>query len=753
MYVLLGDTTNMYLTLKYTIAVRFVILLRIMSAENAPHPEGLHPYLPVMPDDGGMYFSHTYNDALQESLEGLEPEEEARRRAEIVLTAPTENEAWQAYGLKIGYGTIGYQDVMWDVIKRARQSPGVNEAMLAVLKEHDLSERISEYAAGVLISHCMSDTDHKEAALETVNWVATLLPAESDHHRRVQSAKNMLQERQNTIRLDDQQLALYAASVVVRPATPDYAAAAKEHERHAEEERQKRLARMDFLRKQPFKAFSEIVSDLGIKSPEQANTLDFEVLGELVEVAERIEKQRDTVTNEPDRQAAELATSILETLTSRVQQLAPEVYVKKMIDYTLFRRECGQATGATNEADFWDTIHQLQQNWRATKHKVQVASLYKEWREAYINRREYEVAEQTLESFGISSHEELLSEHIDGVELSVQSGRVEYADFEDLLADMRSYFLLQPARKRLGESVALDRALKSSGGVDAVTMARAINPGGDAALMKDLEKAMRKWQQTGGELFRDPHDHGHGDPYKYSGGVFTGHGISVKRAGNAYTLHLEGRGHCYNAYWPTEYIDSFAAYVGKDVTYSGNVRVAFVGAPPANTVAEERDIIYRGGRVKRKEVVPGQLHIDEIAEKLTSLTGIAPAFKEKIIRLVVSDPDYDQRTISDGDMRVGVETSHLPDNPTFDSGVLNGYLHVVNKDLDPHDDSYFFLPSITFDLIHSDPSFQQTLAGLVHALGVKQKHQRDGWRSYDHGRRGPYNSFVPYAWGAKRYDD
>lgn len=83
-------------------------------------------------------------------------------------------------------------------------------------------------------------------------------------------------------------------------------------------------------------------------------------------------------------------------------------------------------------------------------------------------------------------------------------------------------------------------------------------------------------------------------PYKYSGGLFTGHRIGITRARDGtFQLSLKGGGYNYDSETPTRQIDDFAAYVGKGVTYDGGIELVYTAQPSVEFTLKKVELFLK----------------------------------------------------------------------------------------------------------------------------------------------------------------
>ena len=255
---------------------------------------------------------------------------------------------------------------------------------------------------------------------------------------------------------------------------------------------------------------------------------------------------------------------------------------------------------------------------------------------------------------------------------------------------------------------------------------------------------MREWvAKNDGKPYRDSWDDGGGDPYKYSGGLFSGHGIGISRGEDGtFRLSLSGRGYNYNSSRPTQQIDDFAAFVGKAVAYEGDVELEYRGDPPSEFV---KDTLTRTIReeTRTENAVAVSLPVEAVFRQLQRLLNLHDEAIAGLWQIVESAPSgTDIPGIRDGNVIVGISPhSRLPRQPqrSVDGTRLEGYTAIHKEEREER--RYFFLPEMAVHIKSNDPNQQISLARLFHAIGTMARNSPR--KSYAHGYVGGYDSFKP----------
>lgn len=714
----------------------------------------LPDFLPT--DQSELLFPFTYQHQLEEQCRALLPQQEGALRAAVVSQCPTTNEEWAAVGVRGGYAEDAYQSILLSTITNGARDLEVTASMLSSLGQAGdaLGERISADLASTIATRTLNTPDARpDAAVNIVEWALGFITDETTQSAAISLVLANKTPAQLTV----------LVPVLDRLGRPDLVESIDrtlhEHQerlqrqakaqRHADEARAEEAAqrraieeRREYIRNNPVQALAEIMEAHGLTDAEEIDHATLtDAGGELLFAAGAIETQTES-------RSIGATDANVTTLNTARQLLDKAVEMRRAgaqfsnDAYALDRHEDRSVTSANSVDDFWNKLAQLAE-WRSEMNPHQVSGLYEEWRDRFIRSRQQERAARILAEHGVDPTD-CLPEGFDHLTVTIGHGTVSYGGVEDLLKDMRDYFV--PRTDRFEAGIVAGEAVNDAVGRAATaSLLSRINPDGDDGVMVRLEREITAWSLGHDKLYKDSQDSGGGDPYRYSDGLFTEHGIGIsitRTDDDKFHLSLQGRGCNYYSKQPTKQIDDFAAFVGKDIAYGGDIKLTYTGQPPTefNVSTLERTI---RGEVQVDDVVALSLPVGESLNQLQKLLNLRSKTIKKLWSIIESNPSgIETPSVRDGDIVVGISPYHrLPRQArrSADSTRLEGYSTIVNNK--GREERYFFLPELGVHVQSTDPTRQAELSRMFHAIGTVARNSTR--RSYNNGYVGGPNSFKP----------
>lgn len=722
--------------------------------EGRPQGEPLPNFLPEAEQD--PVFSFTHARQLEETARSLTPEQEGAFRATIVAECPTTNDTWEASGVKAGYGEDAYHTVLVGTVANGARDTTVAASMLDQLRplNDQLSERIPSSLAQIIVTRTLNTPEAQpEAVVEVIKWASGFISDAAQtaeamgkalHHKGPEQLAALLPLFEQ---LGQGELSDKAREIIQgyedrarQEAEKQQAAAEK---RAAEAAKRRALEeRRNYIRDNAIPAFREIAGSYGVTTSEEVALSELQDADELLLAASCVVTQAEHLSldlSEENAPIGVLATAVLD----RAVELRRAGVSFPDHDYTLNTQEERPVLAAPSVDEFWNRLAKLAE-WRSEINPGQVSSLYEQWRSRFISTRQQEGARTVLHEHGIDPNSDFKPEGIDFLTVRVRHGTVAYDSIDEIIHNMREYFV--PRMDRFEAGIVAKEAVENAvGSAATASMLSSINPGGDGAIMDRLEQEMRAWvAQEDGQPYRDSWDDGGGDPYKYSGGLFSRHGIGITRSEDGrFRFSLGGRGYNFNSSRPTQQIDDFAAFVGRAVEYEGDVELEYRGEPPSEFVKGTLTRTIRE-ETKVEDAVAVSLPVEAVFRQLQGLLNLRDEAIAGLWQIVESDPrGTDIPGIRDGNVIVGISPySRFPRQPqrSADGTRLEGYTTIHKEEREKH--RYFFLPEMGVHIKSNEPDQQASLAQLFHAIGTMVR--TSPRKSYSHGYVGGYNSFKPH---------
>lgn len=340
----------------------------------------------------------------------------------------------------------------------------------------------------------------------------------------------------------------------------------------AEKERLEALkeARREFIATQPREAMRQILTEVGAPDEIVEGSLTKEQIEELLSVA-HVVSSKITGGSLDACEEGEIADQILGE-AMRMDHDGTNISSDHHNAYYLREFAKQPAMRATSAEEFWDKVAKYAE-WHELN-PSQVSSMYDSWKHNHIERTKREWA------LGVLGGQEAAAEYIPEGFLSISAAprgaTIAYEDVDTLVSDMWNYFVPRAHNFLSGVAAAdaITRAVDDSPHThDALARLNELT-GGDTAELTRLETEIRDWDASGEPVYRDSMDEGYGDPYKYSGGMLTGHGISIQRD-RRYHLGLGGRGYGVNPNNPAYLAENFAIVSGREIDYYPAVSVTY----------------------------------------------------------------------------------------------------------------------------------------------------------------------------------
>lgn len=407
---------------------------------------------------------------------------------------------------------------------------------------------------------------------------------------------------------------------------------------------------------------------MGVESPEDVESLTADQLDQLIFAAHMVVDR-----NYLHREAAELplATAIMD----RASAMQREGHSFAGVHHTYYvgEHEKRPVRYATTEPRFWAELAQYAEWHEVTP--TSVATLYGDWKDRYVAWQSFERAKHAIDESG-SSAEDFLPEGCVNIEVVPHGGTVVYDDIENLLFDMRRYYV--PRSERFDSFTAAAPEIITSSGMDTVAglsllaQLNALAGTSDEANMNRIEEEMRAELRRSNE-YRDSYDDGMGDPYKYMTTMFSGQGIAVRRnPEGAYELSIEGRG--YNRGNPTEFIERFAILNGRDVTYGDGMSINYYANTP-----EELVRVTRGEGDKTRDFVKVAVPLGAILQTLGNTLGLSIENVDEMARAIIEAQDYRGASFRLGDFTASVRVEVSDMAYDAENSQVTGYKAIIKS--------------------------------------------------------------------------
>ena len=285
-------------------------------------------------------------------------------------------------------------------------------------------------------------------------------------------------------------------------------------------------------------------------------------------------------------------------------------------------------------ADFWRQMHILSE-YRSEILNQDSSALFVNWKEHKIKRQTRKNAVKTLIEHGIQVPDSL-PKGLSEIEIKARANSIVYGSADELIDNLRTYFI--PRSQNFIPAIANTDQIALSAGDVFVEFADFMNKGGnvDRENMQRLEREIRLWMETDmNEPYVDSYDYGSGDPYKYTGGMFSGHRIGIEKRQERYHLLLRGGGYSMNM----PYAEMCATVMGKELEYQEGLTMEFTPTMPDNIDLSDRHQI-EDREYARVNIDMG---VDAIGDQLEILVGKLSKEERLKLKQLVTHSSYRMR--------------------------------------------------------------------------------------------------------------
>ncbi|HSW74435.1 MAG TPA: hypothetical protein VLG16_01050 [Candidatus Saccharimonadales bacterium] len=643
-------------------------------------------------NSGEIEYSFSYIFALQDKLKEPTQPHLPNLLADLILEAPLDNSTWEAtYQFKVGSGQQIYTDIALIAFSRAVLNTEVAYHVadrLVAADPADTLPRLDKVSQSVF-ARVLNTTGSSIEACARV-W-ASVLAVLSQAETPLQIPSNGLHalQQRTAEELVTFQAILYEqgypqvsqALEEMRLAKEQHAAAeaAAEAERQrqadlATEQNRRREARVVRISEEPFTAFDEFSREIGLTQSSDFAALSPVQLGDLALAAHKVLESRigidDPISNRQD--LVELASQLLDHLVNLRRAGQPFDYRDR---YYIDHHEQRPVIHAQYEADFWTELAKYAE-WTPHLTPTNVGELYETWKNTFIEERKYQQALAVMTESG-RTIADFIPEGCTNIEVAPYGGSVIYNDIEQLLCDMRRYYV--PRSDHFDSFAAAARQIITSAGVQSGYTSYALERIheligiSDQDTMDRIEAEIRNWLTTDMQQeYRDSRDNrGGGDPYKYEITTFAGQGISIQHDNGQFALHIVGRGHNRSPHNPARFIEDFAFVAEQDVTYGNGLQITYTASQPEtieiqSEVADDPD----SQRLVKVEVPLGNILLT--LDRTLSENGETVIDNiDEIARLVTDDNRYPAPTFQLGAYTASVKLGawDMVYNPTTKKAV------------------------------------------------------------------------------------
>ncbi len=643
-----------------------------------------------------VQFGSTFSNKLQDVLHTMDPASIPDMLAGIILDAPTNNEGWQAYNVRAGTAEQLYSSIGLQTLARASEDPVIANALIDRLNTEDVenvAHRMRILERSMHTRMLVTPGSSIEACVNLSVWalqfasrellkinpfhagIASRTPGEAEYLQfALLSAGYVEFSDQVAARVQElHELARRAAE----QAEADAATRKLDAERRAAEQARRRAEeiRRDQIFQDPYGAMLEYTRNMNISSVDDIQRLDTDQIEYVMFAAHVIVdrvKHGAVIAAESEPLHA-FAVAIMD----RVVNLQRAGHGFQDIYYSHYTSEYEKSPiiFAKSEETFWDELAKYAE-WHDLDART-VGSLYASWKAEYVDWQRVEHAKRVIEESDLVP-EEFLPEGCINIEVVPTGGTVVYDDINELLQNMRSYYV--PRSERFDSFMAAHDLITTSTGMESEygrDLLHRLNKAAgvsDEGNMDRLEREILVWLATDEDEWHDSYDTGIGDPYKYMLTTFSGQCISIKRVNGQFALSIVGGGYNYNYENPADFIEKFAILNNRNVTYDNGMSINYYADPP-----ETIDRVARRIGNEDVECVKVDIPLGNIFNTLGSTLGVHIADVDDMVRLVVNSEDHRGPEFQLGDYAIRIKVRSRQMSYDDASATVTGYQVIVQK--------------------------------------------------------------------------
>jgi hypothetical protein len=665
-----------------------------------------------------------YLGALRNQAAVLGPSDQGTFWASQVVSAPEPDdaEAWKARGVTAGYAENVQHGLILAAVDQAVADPVVAGVFVAEIRSDAATSRrlVESGLMPIIVTRTLNNGDaDPSAAVTVIRWASAELPDDAARLEATLAALSAM----NGDRLAQ------CVNVVERAASPFVVREARrlldarlralaeqaQQEAAANELRELRQAMLQ----QPAETWQLLARRYGVSeaTAPTPNLKDFPLL---------IEAASQLIDRERSR-GIPVATEVNAVLGAALEQrLSGEAFLEPA-NSVLNSYERLVVTRSASVGQFWDNLAKMAD--RECPEPKQVQQLFEEWRHSRIRQghdaRTVTVLGERAGWSGLAKPPSL------EVSVEVAGASVLYPDIDSLLADLREYFVPMPGREGVAGEISRAALAGSASGAAALDK---INAGYDVRNMDALSIEIREWAAGIATEYWDKEAQGSGTPYKYGPGLFSGHGIGVRRCDDGtFALRFVGGG-----YGPSgpDMLEDYAAFIGVDVAYDGIVKVHMTVMPTSNI---DRIDLALAPTTSNGAVCEATLPfpVDELARYVSSLTDGSASQPDVLQAIMGRSDDTDNPVVITDAVEVEIGGNHRAIATADQSGDAvakstmrsgaNGGVEMV-------------APRLDISILFSDSATQNRLATTLRSA------QREGLTHHDGrdvpGSPGQYGIFV-----------